>query len=147
MDFDSLALDLDMDINCVKAYSVTAESVGARFPSKNFLDVVEKELDKRNYKVLVLGGGTVEVTNLNANINTEINLTSFREEITTSSQKMFALAESALQTHKDLEKVIILRRPPRFDPVTGDPLQIKPQLSSLGDATLFDQWCNSSFRN
>ena len=48
MDFDSLALDLDMDIKSVKAYSVTAESVGARFPSKNFLDVVEKELEKKN---------------------------------------------------------------------------------------------------
>ena len=82
MDFDSLALDLDMDINCVKAYSVTAESVGARFPSKNFLDVVEKALDKRNYNVLVLGWGTVDITNLNTNLNPEINLTRFREEIT-----------------------------------------------------------------
>ena len=145
--FASLALDLDMDIHSAKAYSVTAESVGAKFPAKNFLDVVEKELDKRNYKVLVLGGGTVEITNLDANHNPEVNLTRFKEEITSSSQKMFALAESALQIHNDLEKVIILRRPPRFDPITSDPLQIKPQLSSLGDATLFDLWCNSSFRN
>jgi hypothetical protein len=60
---------------------------------------------------------------------------------------MFKLAESVLQTYKDIEKVIILKKPPRFDPIRDDPLQLKPQLSSLGNALLFDLWCKSNMRN
>ena len=43
--------------------------------------------------------------------------------------------------------MIILRRPPRFDPANVDPLQLKPQLSSLGNAFLFDLWCSSKFKS
>ena len=45
-----------------------------------------------------------------------------------------------------MQKVIILRRPPRFDPVSCDPLELKPQLSRLGDSVMFDLWCESKFK-
>jgi hypothetical protein len=60
---------------------------------------------------------------------------------------MFRLAEGALHTYPGLEKVTILKRPPRFDPVIKDPLEIKPQLSRFGNAILFDLWCNSEFKS
>ena len=96
---------------------------------------------------MVLGGGTVEITYLNTYVNPEINLTKFREEVMASTLKMFSLSETALLKHNCLEKVIILSRPLRFDSVKDDPLQLKPQLSSLGDAILSDLWCKRSFRN
>ena len=52
----------------------------------------------------------------------------------------------ALQAYPSLEKVILLRRPPRFDPISIDPLELKPQLSRFGDSVLFELWCNSSFK-
>ena len=87
------------------------------------------------------------MTNLPTTIKPEQNLALFREEIFSTTAKMFSIAESALHSHKELEKVIILKRPPRFDKVSADPLQLKPQLSSLGNAFLFDLWCNSSYKN
>ena len=95
----------------------------------------------------MLGGGTVEITNLNTSHIPEVNIEKFKEEVTRSTQNMFKLAESVLQTYKYIEKVIILKKPPRFDPIKDDPLQLKPQLSSLGNALLFDLWCKSNMRN
>ena len=134
-------------ITTVKAYAVSQEENGARFPEKNFLDVVEKELEDKDYTFLVLGGGTVEITNLDTKSSPEEGLTSFKETVIRSSTKLFTLAEAALHTNPSLEKVIILRRPPRFDPVVSDPMELKPQLSKLGDAVIFDLWCESRFKD
>ena len=136
-----------MDVIPVKAYAASADTPGSKFPKNNFLEVVEKELEGDDFKILVLGGGNVEITNLNTKDNTEENIASFKDGILTSTQMLFSIAETALQTYPELKKVILLRRPPRFDPVAVDPLQLKPQLSKLGDAFLFDLWCNSSFKN
>ena len=135
-----------MEVKPVNAYAVTADSIGAKFPMKNFLDVAEKELEESEYDYLVLGGGTVEITNLDTKLDPDSNLLVFKDEILSSSQKMFSIAESALQSFPSLRKVIILRKPPRFDPAAIDPLGLKPQLSRFGDAVLFDLWCNSSFK-
>ena len=132
-------------ITTVKAYAVSQEE-SAGCPEKNFLDVVEKELEDKGYTFLVLGGGTVEITNLDTKSNPEEGITRFKETVIRSSTKLFTLAEAALHTNPSLEKVIILRRPPRFDPVVSDPMELKPQLSRLGDAVLFDLWCESRFK-
>ena len=146
MDFKHIEENISMDIKHAKAYTVTSEAVGAKFPEKNFIDVVEKELDQHQYSVLVLGGGTVEITNLNTDVTPEENISGFKDEVIKASQKLFNLAECALHAYPSLERVVLLRRPPRFDPVSVDPLELKPQLSRLGDSVLFDMWCNSSLK-
>ena len=146
VDFKYIEDEVSMDISHVKAYTATVDAVGAKFPEKNFLDVAGKELDGESYSVLVIGGGTVEITNLSTDVTPEEDISKFKEEVIKSSQNLFTLAESALHKYSSLEKVIILRRPPRFDPVSMDPLELKPQLSKLGDSVLFDLWCNSSFK-
>ena len=146
VDFESIEEKIDMDIKSAKAYTTTGDAVGAKFPEKNFLDVAGKELDGASYSVLVIGGGTVEITNLSTEVTPEEDISKFKDEVIKSSQNLFTLAESALYKYSSLEKVIILRRPPRFDPISVDPLELKPQLSKLGDSVLFDLWCNSSFK-
>ena len=147
VDFKCLSAETNMVIKSAKAFAAIPDSVGARYPDKNFLDVVEKELSENEFNVLVIGGGTVEITNLDTSVNPEANISNFKELIVTSSQQIFTLAEASLHTYPQLEKVIVLKRPPRFDPLAIDPLQLKPQLSRLGDACLFDLWCNSAFKN
>jgi uncharacterized protein YqfB (UPF0267 family) len=73
VDFKNLGKETNMVVSHLKAYSVTHESEGARFPEMNFLDVIEQELDRNSYNVLVMGGGTVEITNLNTSHNPEVN--------------------------------------------------------------------------
>ena len=146
VDFKNIAEKTGLNIKPTKAYTVTKDTPGAKFPEKNFLDVVEKELSVKDYTFLVLGGGTIEITNLNTSITPEADLTGFKDEVIESSKKLFSLAECALETHPSLEKVILLRRPPMFDPVSTDPLELKPQLSRLGDSVFFELWCNSRFK-
>ena len=146
VDFSDMSEKMNMIIKSAKAYTATGDSKDAKFPEKNFLDVVEKELKEQSYDYLVLGGGTVEITNLNTSVTPEEDIARFKDETIESSKKLFSLAESALHKCPLLDKVVILRRPPRFDPVSVDPLELKPQLSRLGDAILFDLWCNSSFK-
>ena len=146
VDFKYIEDEIGMDIHPAKAYTATADAVGAKFPEKNFLNVTGKELDGKQFSVLVIGGGTVEITNLSTDVTPEEDISKFKDEVIKSSQSLFTIAESALHEHPSLEKVIILRRPPRFDPVSLDPLELKPQLSKLGDSVLFDLWCNSSFK-
>ena len=146
LDFKHIADKIDMTIKHAKAYTVTADSPGAKFPNRNFLDVVEKECDETDFSVLVLGGGTVEITNLDTTQNPEENIIEFKEKVFAASKKMFNLAECALQTYPCLEKVIILKKPPRFDPKDVDPMELKPQLSKLGNSILFELWCNSNFK-
>ena len=62
VDFFDIADKTGIDIKRTKAYTVTRDSIGAKFPEKNFIDVVEKELNGQDYNFLVLGGGTVETS-------------------------------------------------------------------------------------
>ena len=41
--------------------------------------------------------------------------------------------ESAVENFPSLVKVILMKRPARYDPVENNPLALKPQLSSLAD--------------
>ena len=147
IDFSQVETATNMQVKAVNAYDVTADTIGSKYPNKNFLSVVEEELEKDEYDILVMGGGIVEITNLDTSLDPDKNLLVFKDEILDSTRKMFSIAESALHNYQTIDKVIILKRPPRFDPLSEDPPQLKPQLSSFGNAVLFDLWCNSVFKD
>jgi hypothetical protein len=48
---------------------------------------------------------------------------------------------------KCLEKVVLMKQIPRYDPSSVDPLSIKPALSQLYNNTLTDEWMNSQFKD
>ena len=146
VDFKDVSIKSGMEIFPAKAYTVTKESPGARFPDCNFLDVVERELSNKEYDVLVIGGGIAEITNLDTDHAPVERLAEFKESVLEASKRLFSLAETALHSHPTLDKVILLKKPPRFDPKSVDPLELKPQLSQLADSALFEMWCESSLR-
>ena len=82
---------------------------------------MEKELEDDEYNAFVLGGGIVEITDLDTAVDPDKNLLVFKDEILDSTRKMFSIEESALHKYEALEKVIILKRPPRLDPLSEDP--------------------------
>ena len=85
----------DMDVKRAEAFAVAKDDPKARFPDKNFTEIVPKELEKDNYSVMVLQGGTNEVTNLDVSGNvTEKNRipkrgnqTIFFENVSISTKK------------------------------------------------------------
>ena len=71
----------------------------------------------------------------------------FREKAMESAHKLFSIAEAALQKYPSIRKVVIMKRTPRYDANRLDPLNLKPQLSSLADSVSFGVWCDSIFKD
>ena len=146
-DFKDISEKTGMDVHPIRANLISEEPEGAEDHGRNFIAVVEEELNSRIHDILVIGGGISEITNLNTKTNPEMKLAEFKEKVTDSSKALFSLAEAAIHEHSTLNKVIILKKPPRFDPISSDPMELKPQLSRLADTVLFELWCESRYKD
>ena len=135
----------------VKAYS-SAKNGTARWPSKNFADVTPPALwDTREddpYTHLVLSAPTVDISNLDTSKLTDNdNLEEFHEHVILSCKNMIRTAETALKTHPNLDKVVIMEHAPRFDSAHVDPLGLKPDLAKFANITLRQLWFISPMKN
>ena len=136
-----------------KAYGSVYEDVSnvakqaARFPRSNFNDVVPAQLRKDDYKTLVLQAGSVDISNLNTKDNPTQYIEYFKQETIISATNFFQTAVKALSVSPSLEKVVIMKQIPRYDPVQVDPLCLKPVLSQLYNTTITDLWMNSEHKN
>ena len=100
----------------LKKMRIRTFAADSLFPEKNFLDVIDIELSKGSYDTLVIGGGTVDITNIDTVNEPFENIAALREMATDSAQKLFSIAEASLHHHPSLKKVVLLKRPPRYDP-------------------------------
>ena len=130
----------DMDVKRAEAFIVAKDDPKARVPAKNFTEIVPRELEKESFSTLILQGGTNEVTNLDVSGKVEDKIEALKQEIKSSSEKMFDLAEKSLTENKSLKKVIILKRIFRCDTAQSDPTQIRNKLSEFGNRMLDDIW-------
>ena len=159
---DSISRNVDIErlqdvtqskIVTARAYSSiydTVENVAkksARFPGSNFTDVVPAELRKGDYQTLVLQAGSVDITNLNTKDNPTNHAEYFRQETVMSARNFFQAGLNALSSSPSLEKVVLMKQIPRYDPATVDPLCIKPALSLLYNNTLTDLWMTSDYKD
>ena len=141
---DKVEKDLDVKISMVKAYCIDEEK-DAKFKDKSFKCVVPEIVDKIDTDILVLQTGSIEITDMKINealLDTSKNLNEYKKEwfnkVEEDSLKLFGIAEEALVRNKDIKKVIIVKRLPRYDRSSKDILQIKSQMSSFGN-TVYDQ--------
>ena len=117
-----------MDVKRAEAFVTAKDDPKARFPDKNFAEIVPKELKDGDYSVMILQGGTNEVSNLDVSGNVTEKIEAIKTEIRSSSEKMFEVAQKSFAENKGLEKVVILKRIFRCDLPKNDPSQIKPRL-------------------
>ena len=82
----------------------------------------------------------MDITNLNTKENPSKYLEYYRQVAVMSATNLFAAAVNALTVQPSLEKVVILKQIPRYDPAEVDPLSLKPVLSCLFNSTLTDLW-------
>ena len=68
VDFKYLTRITNMNIKAAKAYTAVYDD-SARFPTSNFFDVVVEQLKTGRYEVLVLGGGCVDISNIDTQVN------------------------------------------------------------------------------
>ena len=147
VDFDSLAKETDTIIKTVKAYQSVPGDSRAHFPGKSFLEVVDKEVAKQDFRFLVLGGGSVDISILDTDGTLEPNIEDLKAKTITSASQLFCIAEACLHDYGHIQKVVLLNRTPRFDQNENDPLRLKPQLSNLANSVYFELWCKSKFRD
>ena len=110
-----------------------------------FIDVIDDELKKDKFNTLVMAAGPTEISKLEMTKTSDAML--LREETVDIAKKVVSIAEAALENFPDLEKVILIRATPRFDPPSMDPAQLKPQLALLADSVLFGLWCESRYKD
>ena len=146
--------EVEMEQNCriksTRAYSSVNDSK-AKWPKQNFTDVVNYSLKnpgREDIEVLIMSAPTVDITNLDTNIElTAMNKAGLENEAKLSSQNMFSLAEKSLNENPNLKKVILMEHPPRFDLPEVDPHSIKPNLAKLANITLGQCWLFSSLKD
>jgi hypothetical protein len=136
--------DLKVDLKIERAYCIVNEA-DAHFPEKNFGAVVPKVVGNDDIDTLVLQAGSIEITNLDVNKTVkdpkkkiEVYKKQWFEKVEKDSSNLFDVAEDALKNSAHLQKVIIIKRLPRFDPKKNDSLGIKSQLSKYAN-TCYDQ--------
>ena len=143
----------DSIITKVKAYSAIYDDVSnaaknaAKFPSKNFLQVVPNEATKENFEHLIVQTGSIDITNLKTNDNPENNIEYFRQQAVISAKNTFDSCLIALEKQPSLKSVVIMKQTPRYDPLTTDPLSIKPALSQLFNNTLTELWVSCPMKH
>ena len=130
----------NMEVKRTEAFIVDKNDPKARYPEKNFMEIVPEELKKDRYSTLILQGGTNEVTNLDTTGNVGDKIESLKEEIKVATEKLFNIAEQSLANNPELENVVILKRIFRCDIQQNDPAQIKNKLSEFGNRVLDDMW-------
>ena len=119
----------------------------ARFPLSNFADVVPAMLGKDDYQLLVLQAGSVDITNLKTKDNPSKYLEYYRQETVMSAKNLFQSAVEAISASSTLQKVLIMKHIPRYDPSAVDPLCLKPALSQLYNNTLTEEWLQSDYKD
>ena len=143
----------DTIITKVKAYSAIYDDVSnvakdaAKFPNKNFLQVVPNEATKESFDHLVVQAGSIDITNLKTKDEPENHLEYFRQQTVMSAKNTFDSCLLALEKQPSLKSVVIMKQTPRYDPLTTDPLSIKPALSQLFNNTLTELWVSCPMKH
>ena len=91
---------------------------------------------------------SVDITNLNtATLKAPEYTKYFEQQTVISAHNFFKVVESALKIHQNLNKVIVLKLIPRYDPPSVDPLGLKSILSKMFNGKIEELWRGSSFRS
>ena len=152
-DFKVLAEATKSEIVSAKAYSAVYDDVtnkvkdAAYYPRKNFLQVVPNEAIKDNFEHMVVQTGSVDISNLKVDVNPEDHLEYFRQEAVMSARNIFDSCLLALDRQPSLKTVVIMKQTPRYDPLSVDPLSIRPALSRLFNNTLTELWISCPLKN
>ena len=144
LDKNKLEEDLKVDLKVERAYCIEDEA-NARFRDMNFRAIVPRVIAKDDVDTLVLQTGSIEISNIDVNkavMDTKKPIDEYKkdwfEQVERDSSNLFNVAEDALKKSKDLQKVVIIKRLPRYDRSRDDILGIKAQLSEYANA-YYDQ--------
>ena len=105
-------------------------------------------MTKSNPDVLIVQGGSVDITNLKTKGNNPEKYGEyFKQEAIMSATQVFTSVCNALNGNPNLKKVILMKQIPRYDLASNDPKCIKAALSQLYNDTLTQLWLSSPLKD
>ena len=119
-----------------------------RFPEKNFSEVIASEMKKSETEILIVQAGSVDITNMKTSgDNVKKYGEYFKQQAITSATNLFTSVTNALLSNHGIQKAIIMKHIPRYDPRSNDPQSVKAALSQLYNDTLVQLWLGSPHKN
>ena len=99
LDYKVLEKATETKVTLATAYTVDAD-VDAKYPNKNFMEVTQDKLIRREYDTLIVQGGCNEISNISVTENpAPVLIKAWEEKVRTSRRKMFELATPYTQTY------------------------------------------------
>jgi hypothetical protein len=129
------------DISYARAYTVAYDE-SARFPAKNFSEVVPSQLSSDNFDWLGMQGGSVEISNIDTSLDPREHMEYWKQQIHIATETMFNIARDALKNNPNLKKVVIMKRVPRYDTIGQDD-DIKANLTKYGNSLYDKLWLDA----
>ena len=136
--------DLNVDLSVSRAYCIKVED-NAKYRNENFEEIVPKVIEKEEPDILVFQTGSIEITNIEVNkamMDKDMSLEEHKkvwfEKVEQDSKNLFDIAQAALKKNKSIQKVVILKRLPRYDRSSSDFFSIKSELSKYANS-IYDQ--------
>ena len=123
--------DLNVQFLVEKSFYIDEED-SAHFKEQSLKAVVPTEIKNEDIDILVLQTRAMEINDIKVNeavLDNTKDLTEYKKEwfkkVESDSAKLFKIAQDALKANNSIEKMIIVKRLPRFDRSSNDILQIK----------------------
>ena len=145
LDHKKFERDLNVNLTVAKAYCIREES-DAKFPKSNFKVRVPQIINNEDPDTVVLQTGSIEITNIDVNkalMDTNKNIDEYKsewfEKVEDDFKNLFNIAREALNT-KNVKKVIIIKRLPRYDRSGADLIGVKSQLSKYANSVYDQLW-------
>ena len=145
LDIHKFQSDTKTRVKNVKAFGIKKEE-NQFYPERNFTSIVPDAVKDEEPDTIVLEGGSIEISNIDvraALMDQEKEIKDYEKEwfekTERDSANLFEVAERALK-QKPNSKVIIVKRLPRHDPFSVDPLGIKKKLSKFGNDAYDQLW-------
>ena len=146
-DFAHIEKESKTRIRTVKAYS-SVNDRRAKWPKKNCTDITESALlntrEDDEFNHLVIAAPSVDITNIDTSrVNKNDNVEVYKQNVVSSCQNIFSVAQTALMNYPNLKNVVIMQHAPRYDRADVDPTGLKPELAKFAN-TIFSQMLYSS---
>ena len=154
LDLTVIAKTMCAEVSAARAYSsidVASENEAkekTRFPEKSFAKVIDLELVKSKPDILIVQSGSVDISNLKTKSENALKYGEyFKQQAIISASSLFTTVCNALNSNPNLEKVILMKQVPRYDPISTDPHSIKAAISQLYNDTLMKLWLGSPLKH
>ena len=105
-------------------------------------------MKKSETEILIVQAGSVDITNMKTSgDNVKKYGEYFKQQAITSATNLFTSVTNALLSNHGIQKAIIMKHIPRYDPRSNDPQSVKAALSQLYNDTLVQLWLGSPHKN